>query len=207
MIRINHLLKAHGWASALILLFSAPALAIPAHIDFDMFGPAPAAEISQYLPYDQLLTVVAVTTDAFAGTAYLHVGRTDAGEMTHIVYQSVEGKTLPYTLAQLRSGFQILKQMDGRNVILLAVEPDFNEFKGGHAVMRFLYSGASSEYRNFRILLEPAGDKIILRSDPNLKDVESDRNEYTSVFNHLFLKKNTFWGKTIGIKKINPSMQ
>ena len=56
------------------------------------------------------------------------------------------------------------------------------------------------------LLIDNQGD-IVLRSDPDRNDPESDRNKYTSVFNHLFMRSNKLMGKVTGIKAIEPSQQ
>ncbi|MCM2278236.1 MAG: hypothetical protein NDJ89_09190 [Oligoflexia bacterium] len=156
---------------------------------------------------DTQTRVVTVTTDAFPGVSTLDVVRGEMDEFKGMIYRGNDGAVVELSLAQLRAKPQVIKRIDDHDVIYLGVEKDFEETRGGHANMRFLASGISGDYRNFRILLETQGQSLVLRSDPNFKDPESDRNSFTSVFNRLFLRKATFWGRTIGIEEVRPSLQ
>jgi hypothetical protein len=151
-------------------------------------------------------TVVKVETDAFPGTSALDVVRNDAGVMKALVYRPSDEAPKQYTLDQLQANAQLLKQVDGHDVIFLSLEKDFDPVKGGHANMRYLHSGFSGEYRNFRIALD-VQKHIVLRSDPNPQDPDSDGNSYTSTFNYLFMEKNTFWGRVIGVERVVPEMK
>ena len=84
--------------------------------------------------------VVAIETNAFAGTAYLEINRDDSGSLKSITYRSHDGRVLSYSLAQLRAGPQVIKQDGSHDVVFLSVEIDFSATKGGHANLRFLKS-------------------------------------------------------------------
>lgn len=150
--------------------------------------------------------IMKVETDAYPGISTFSVTRNAQGALETLVYLSRTDGDKTFTLEQLKKGPAVLKHSDGRDVVVLVLEKDFTAEKGGHAYVRFLQSGMSGTYRNFRILLD-VQEKIILRSDPNPKDPESDDNSYTGVFNHVFMKKNTFLGKLIGIESVKPSMK
>jgi hypothetical protein len=155
---------------------------------------------------DSVERVATVETDAFSGSSYLDVIRADDGVLKNLIYRGHDGKVLTFTLDQLRSSPQVVKQMNGRDVVFLSVEKDFTAEKGGHGNMRFLQSGVSGTFRNFRILVD-VQSKIVLRSDPNPQDPESDRNPYTTVFTYLFMKKSSFLGITTGIESVRPSLR
>lgn len=152
--------------------------------------------------------VATVETDAMDDSWHLDVIRSSDGAMKALAYESNRKKepAKVLTLDQLKKGPQVLKEIDGHKVIYLSIESDFTPTRGGHANVRYLESGMSDSYRNFRILVDTQGS-IVLRSDPNPKDSESDDNSYNSVFNHLFMKKRTFLGRVIGIGRIIPSMK
>ena len=150
--------------------------------------------------------VVAIETNAFAGTAYLEINRDDSGSLKSITYRSHDGRVLSYSLAQLRAGPQVIKQDGSHDVVFLSVEIDFSATKGGHANLRFLTNGIIGKYKNFRILID-AQNQMVLHGDANVADPQSDRNPYTAIFNYLYLAKSTFIGKTIGIESVSPGMR
>lgn len=148
-----------------------------------------------------------ITTDAFSGTFFLDFVRDPAtGELTQLSYQTPCNPNGVLTLADLSRGPQVLLNEDGHDVLFVTVESDFNAAKGGHANVRFLSNGMSGTYKNFRISID-VGASIVLRSDPNSSDSDSDGNSYTSVFNQIFMARNAMFGKTVGIAKITPSLQ
>lgn len=166
-----------------------------------------AARIRATDTNETIQTISAVETDAFPGISFLDIARDEQGTMTRLIYRPFQKPPVSYTLDQLRQNWQVLKEVDGYKVIYIGVEKDFDAVKGGHANVRYMQSGMSGSYRNFRILLEPQGTQLVLRSDPNFKDPESDRNRYTGTFNYVFMAKNTFFGKVIGISQVLPAMK
>lgn len=168
---------------------------------FGIFGMSVAAIA------DDTVQVVSVDTDAYAGTEYLDVERGSSGELTGLVYRRIDGPPLAYTLDQLRQKPQLLKRMNGHDVTFLRLESDFSASNGGHANVRFLNDGVTGNYKNFRIGIEVQGMQLVLRSDPNPNDGDSDGNAYTSVFNHLFMKKRTFLGAMVGVDRVIPDEQ
>lgn len=152
----------------------------------------------------ELMTTI--ETDANPGTTKLMVIR-DGALLKGVYYEGHDGRTVTLSLEQMRQGPQVLKQSSGRDVILMSVERDFTAEKGGHANVRFLRNGISGTYKNFRVFLDIQGGKVVLRSDPNPRDPESDNNAYTSVFNYLYMKKNTVLGKTVGVEFVQPAMR
>ncbi len=196
--------------AAVVSLFAAAVLAQPAQANAEwsledqswdlmelFFGTAGKSPET----HTQILTV---ESDAIPGTNRLEIARDASGVLTSLIYITPEKQIIAYTLSQLHERPQILKQMDGHDVILVSVENDFSATQGGHANMRYLTSGISGSYKNFRMLVDVQGASIVLRGDANPDDPESDENPYTSVFNYLFLAKNTFFGKVIGIDKVLP---
>ncbi|MCM2323936.1 MAG: hypothetical protein NDJ90_11810, partial [Oligoflexia bacterium] len=87
---------------------------------------------------DTQTRVVKVSTDAYPGASYLDVVRGDDGALNGMVYFGSDGKVIRLSLAQLRTGPQLLKEMDGHPVIYLGLEDDFSETRGGHVTVRFL---------------------------------------------------------------------
>lgn len=73
--------------------------------------------------------------------------------------------------------------------------------------MRYLQNGMTGAYKNFRMLLDVQGSDIVLRGDSNPDDIDSDKNTYESIFNHLFLEKNYVFGKVVGLSKVVPSVR
>lgn len=152
--------------------------------------------------------ILTVDSDATrGGVSSFEVIRDASGAMTALNFLDHEGTALTYTLSQLRQKPQLLKKIDHYEIILVSVEKDFSPTKGGHANMRFLQNGMTSTYKNFRMLLDVQGNDIVLRGESNLEDIESDRNSYDSVFNHIFLEKNSVFGKIVGINKVVPSVR
>jgi hypothetical protein len=148
--------------------------------------------------------VISVASDDFDGIAYLDIVRTDDGALKALTYREDSGGTRTVLVSDLDQGDQALKIVDDRRVVLLAKEADLNPIKGGHVLVKFLYNGATNSYLDFRIQIQ-VQDKVIFFSDPDCKDPHSDHNPYTSMFNHLFMKKREFLGKEIGIKDVEPS--
>lgn len=156
---------------------------------------------------DTTTRVVSVDTDAYSGTEYLDVNRDATGVMTSMVYSPINATPFTLTTQQLLSGPQLIKTLNGHNITYLSLDSDFNENTGGHAELKFLSNGITGSYLNFRILIQLEGNTITLRSDPNPSDPSSDKNSYTSVFNHLFMAKKTLLGQDIGIQQVEPSEQ
>jgi hypothetical protein len=156
---------------------------------------------------DTRARAITITTDAFPGSYSIDTLRAANGALTGMVYSSPNNPNgTVYTLAKLASGPQVLLNSSGHDAVLLSLNSDFNAQKGGHLTVRYLNSGIDDSYKNFRILVD-VEKTVILRSDPDSNDPDSDNNSYTSVFDHLFLQKNTFFGKVIGIDQIVPSEQ
>lgn len=144
-----------------------------------------------------------IKSDAGTSDYALDITREDSGEISLLTLHTDAGAT-PIRLDDLQKPF-LLEQMSGHGVIFLSIEHDFIASKGGHAVVRYLNSGVGGDtFRNFRILIE-LNNQVVLRSDPNPEDPESDHNTYSGQFNELFLKKRTFLGQTIGIAQVEPS--
>ena len=150
--------------------------------------------------------VISVVTDDAPDTSYLDIIRTDEGALKGISYRQQSGKIKTVFVADLEQGAQPLKTIGDHNVIMLAKEADLDPYKGGHVIVKFLYDGATNAYLDFRINVE-VQKKILFFSDPNDNDPRSDHNPYTSIFNHLMMKKRTILGKEIGIKEVIPSWQ
>jgi hypothetical protein len=137
----------------------------------------------------------------------MEVVRDSSGSMIALNYFAAEGGVYTYSLAQLRQKPQVIKKMDGHEVILVGLEPGFVPNKGGHVKMRYLVNGLTGKYSNFRMALDAQGSTIVLRGEPNPKDPESDENPYTSVFNYIFFKKNVVLGKVVGIDEVKPGIK
>lgn len=148
--------------------------------------------------------VISVASDDFDGTASLDIVRTDEGALKALSYRENNGDTRTVLVTDLDQGDQALKIVDNRKVIMLSKEADLNAAKGGHVLVKFLYNGATNCYLDFRIQIQ-VQDKVIFFSDPNSNDPHTDHNPYTSMFNHLFMKKREILGKEIGIKDVEPS--
>lgn len=153
------------------------------------------------------ITLATVESDAFSGTGKLSVTVDDAGIMSELVFLDLDGNLKKYSIDQLRHTPQVLSNIDGRDITYLSLDQDFNPGTGGHGTVRFLNSGLSDTYLNFRFILIVQGGKMSVVSQPNLKDPDSDRNSYSKAFNYLFLKKNTIFGQTVGVSEIIPSMK
>lgn len=197
-----------------------PALSMDASRWFDGFGSIAPSDLaddtdcpidfSDLFPFGNsgtALKVLTVESDALAGISRLEIVRDEIGNMESMAYHPSSGAPIRYTVKQLRRRSQVLKKMDQYDVVLLNLEQDFDPAKGGHANMRYLTSALSRTYKSFRILIEATPDEIVLRADPNSGDRESDQNSYTSVFNHLYMVKNTFLGKVIGLERVIPSFR
>jgi hypothetical protein len=155
---------------------------------------------------DTQTRVMNITTDAFSGNFAIDCLQDASGAVTGMRYQTPNTPNGLVSLAAARQGPQVLFNKDGHDVLLLSIESDFDPRAGGHANVRFLQNGASGTYKDFRVLIQVQGH-IAVSSDPNSDDPDSDNNEYTGVFNTLFLAKNTFFGITVGIDKVVPSEQ
>lgn|GEM_PF-6408764 len=156
---------------------------------------------------DISIEIIRVESDAIPGATRLDLMRDTAGAITGLNCVAADGQSMVYALSQLRQKPQVIKKMDGYDVILVSVEKDFTAMKGGHAIMRFLTNGVVGAYKNFRMLVDLQGSTIVLRADSNRLDPDSDGNSYDSIFNHLFLSKNTVFGKVVGIHKVIPSQK
>lgn len=157
---------------------------------------------------DAKILVLTIESDAIPGTSRLELSRDEAsGALTGLYYYPADGSTIAYTFAQLRQKPQVLKKMSGYDVILAGLEKDFDPAKGGHVFVRYMTNALSSNYKNFRILLDIQGTSIVLRGDPNPRDPESDDNPYNSVFNYLYFEKNTVFGKVVGIDSVHPAVK
>jgi len=157
-------------------------------------------------PLDTATQILTMDTDAFPGTFSVDIGRDDTGQMTTLLVHNEKGEITTYTLDQLRQ-FQSVKQVKGHDAVFLRVETDFEPVHGGHATLRFLQNGLWGTYKNFRMMIDVQGKEIVLRSEPTSKDPDSDRNPFTGVFNHLFMRKNTVFGQVAGIDEIVPSLR
>jgi hypothetical protein len=149
---------------------------------------------------------ISVATDEDSAISFLDILRTDDGALKGISYRQANGQTKTVFVTDLDQGDQPLKMIENRAVIKLAKETDLDPSKGGHVIVKFLNDGATGAYLDFRILLQ-VQTKVIFFSDPDNNDPHSDHNPYTSVFNHLMMKKRTVLGKEIGIKEVDPSWE
>lgn len=156
---------------------------------------------------DSAQQVLTIESDAMQGATAVDVLRDELGNLTGLSSHSSEGNAVSYTIEQLRQGPQLFKQVDGHNVVFFSIEKDFEASTGGHANLRFLQSGISDTYKNFRMKVVANGADIQLVSEPNLRDPESDKNRYRDAFNYLYMNKNTFWGKVIGIESVTPQLR
>lgn len=154
---------------------------------------------------DTRTRAITITTDAFDDGNYaIDVIRNSTGALTQMIYQTPDTSNGILTPAQLAQGPQVIYSKQGHDALLLNTESDFNVATGGHLVLRYVTNAMSDEYKDFRVLIDVQKD-VVLRSDPNSNDPDSDNNAYTSVFDQLFLKKNTVFGITVGISQIIPS--
>lgn len=151
---------------------------------------------------DTRTTVITVESDFAGGVSRIDITRDLTGALTSLVFTSPGGTSLVYSFNELRQKPQVLKRMDGHDIILVSVEKDFTLTRGGHANMRYLANGVVGDYKNFRMLIDTQGAGIVLRVDTNFKDPDSDHNRSESIFNYLFLEKNTVLGKVVGISKV-----
>jgi hypothetical protein len=149
-------------------------------------------------------TDITITTDDSPEISYLDVLRTDDGALKGISYRRQDGQIKTVLLSDLDKGDQLLKTMHGQQVVFLAKEDDLDPSKGGHVIVKFLFNGATGTYLDFRISLQ-VQKQVIFFSDPDNQDPHSDHSTYTSVFNHLFMKKRTVLGQEIGIQDVVPS--
>jgi hypothetical protein len=145
-----------------------------------------------------------IDTDDSPGNSYIDVVQGDDGSLESLVYES--DPTLTFTMADLLTETAVLKQTDGKNVIQLKLEQPFDTLHGGHVIVEFLNNGVTGNYKDFRILIGVQGTAVTFSSDPDPTDPQSDGNSFTTVFNKLFMWKNTFFGKEIGIDHVTPSL-
>ena len=149
---------------------------------------------------------ITITTDAFDGSFSIDVMRNASGTLTQMIYQTPVTSNGVLTPAQLAQGPQVIYAKQGHDAILLSTESDFNVQKGGHLIVRLVHNALEGSYIDFRVLVD-VEKTIILRSDPNSNDSDSDNNSYTGVFNRLFLQKNTVFGIAVGVDQVVPSEQ
>jgi hypothetical protein len=155
---------------------------------------------------DTTQRVIVIDTDDSPGNTYIDVVQADDGTLESLVYEASSSLTLTFSLSQLQSQTEVLKQTSGRNVIQLKLDPSFDPVKGGYVIVQFLNNGITGNYKDFRILISASGNTITCTSDPDSSDPQSDGNDYTSVFNKLYMWKNTFLGKEVGIDHVTPSL-
>ena len=156
--------------------------------------------------YAEIVPAITITTDAYPGTYVISVERnSENGEVTELTFKRDSGAVAHFPVKLLESSPQSLLNEDGRDdVIYLSLEAGFNPLQGGHGIVRYLHNGATGNYKDFRILIDIQKD-IVMRSDPNPSDPDSDKNGYTGAFNHVFMKKRSVFGKIIGIDHFEPS--
>jgi hypothetical protein len=157
------------------------------------------------------IKVSSVETDAYAGVASLEVTQDSLGLITGVIYRDVDGTATQLALAELYQGPQVISEVNGTAVVLASVENDFEPATGGHANVRLLKDIMAKTYMNFRFSLSAVGagavKKLVLSSEPNLHDPESDRNPFRGPFNYIFLKSRTFLGQAVGIVSVKPSFR
>lgn len=153
------------------------------------------------------ITLATVESDAFSGTGSLSVSTDNSGTITELIFLDLDGNIKKYSVDLLRHTPQVLSNINGRDITYLSLDQDFNPGTGGHGTVRFLNSGLSNTYLNFRFVLIVQSGKMSVVSQPNRNDPDSDRNSFSSAFNYLFLKKNTIFGQTVGVSEIIPSMR
>jgi hypothetical protein len=169
------------------------------------FAPVLMGLLAMSSAYAEIVPAITITTDAYIGSTYvISVDRADSGEVTELTYKRDSGAIAKFSVEMLENAPQVLLNDEGRDIILLSLEKDFNARQGGHGIVRYLHNGATGNYKDFRILIDVQKD-IVMRSDPNSSDPDSDKNGYTGAFNHIFMKKRTVLGKTIGIDHFEPS--
>ncbi len=96
------------------------------------------------------------------------------------------------TRAEVNQGI-ILKRMSDRDV--LGLKGNVSPRDGGAITMTFLRNGITGKKGTFKMLLTRIGSSFALLTDPGRVQ-----------FNGLYLKKNTVFGKTVGIDYVTPSM-
>jgi hypothetical protein len=148
--------------------------------------------------------IIVIDTDDSPGNTYIDVVQADDGSFQSLVYESTP--TLTFTLNDLQDTTETLKQASGKDVIQLKLDPSFDPITGGYVTVPFLNNGITGNYEDFRILIHIQGDVITCTSAPDANDAQSDGNSFTSVFNKLFMWKNTLFGKEIGIDRVTPSL-
>ena len=160
--------------------------------------------VASFASADTRERAITITTNAFDGSFAIDVMRASNGAVTEMIYQTPATSNGVLTVAQLQGAPKVIYNRLGHDAILIGTESDFNPQKGGHLIVRYLNNGMDGTYKDFRVLVDIEA-KIVLRSDPNPNDPDSDNNSYTSVFNEIFLQKNTVLGVTVGIDQVIPS--
>src|SRR6185437_9204922 len=114
-----------------------------------------------------------LNSDAFPGKTYLlKIFEDDQGAIQSMTEDTDSGQPLLFSLEDLKAGKPVYNG-EGEK-ITLTLDSDFAPQKGGHLELRFLTNVFSGAYKNFRILADVQGDTVVLRSDPNLNDPNSD---------------------------------
>lgn len=145
-------------------------------------------------------TTVPITSNAFPNKTYSITVVQDAqGKIEKMVYATDSGAK-DMEISALQSARQVL--YPDHNAIYLAMDSDFNVQKGGHIELEFLTNALTGKYKDFRVLVDVQGDGVVLRSDPNLSDGNSDKNPYSGPFEALYIKKGSF-----GISGITPGQK
>jgi hypothetical protein len=165
-------------------------------------------------------TIVRAETDEIPGkTATLSVTREGNGSLSWLDYVGFDGIPIKFSISELISNnvvinkatrlldFKSMTVINGTDVTYIRLEPGFSNLNGGFGTLRFLSNGISNSYLNFRFKLSVHGETISLESIPDLTDPDSDKNKMSGEFNYLFMKRKTFWGQTIGLSEIQPSLK
>jgi hypothetical protein len=156
---------------------------------------------------ESYIKLVTFQSDAFPGIGSLVLVQNSTGLCKQLIFNDLDGQVLKYTLDELQNAPQVLEKSGNNDITFLALEQDFNPLSGGHGLVKFLVSGISKTYKSFRFLLSINGDHVSLKSEPSLSSPDSDGNSFKGSFNHLFLKKNSLLGLTIGVSEIIPRMK
>lgn len=160
------------------------------------FAPAAAWAIDDESILEPVLTVtsdaekglkclVQISVDTTGATNGLQLDCTDSNPTSHF-----------FTVDQLRQGVPLVHQ-DSKNidVITLAI-PDLDPVQGGAIKLHYLQSYVGKQYQDWAGEAVNNGGQWVLYTSP-----DSDHTP----FNQLFAKKNTFLGKTDGVKSIRVS--
>lgn len=133
-----------------------------------------------------------VTSDARPGKTYrVFLNQDVQGDITGIDY--VGSKTEHFDISVVRKGVVMLEE-SGRKVVVLSA-PNLSTKDGGLVQVQYLVSGIDNSTAVFKYDLIRVGPLWV-----NYTLTEQGRREFKS----LFLKKNVFLGKVIGISKIIP---